>query len=115
METSLAHLVPEFTANIVGPLLLFIYMLMLDWRLALLSLVPLVIGLSVTMSVMNEDYQKNFQKSVSIGQRMNNAIVEYINGIEVIKTFNQSENSYKNIPMQSMTMQVFITIGWTKA
>ncbi|MGI6462156.1 MAG: ABC transporter ATP-binding protein [Candidatus Scatomorpha sp.] len=95
METSLAHLVPEFTANIVGPLLLFIYMLMLDWRLALLSLVPLVIGLSVTMSVMNEDYQKNFQKSVSIGQRMNNAIVEYINGIEVIKTFNQSENSYK--------------------
>jgi len=95
METSLAHLVPEFTANLVGPLLLFIYMLVLDWRLALLSLLPLVGGMSVMMSVMNKDYKKNFQKSVSIGQGMNNAIVEYINGIEVIKTFNQSENSYK--------------------
>jgi len=95
METSLAHLVPEFTANLVGPILLFIYMLVLDWRLALLSLIPLVVGMFAMMSVMNVRYQQNFQKSVSIGQRMNNAIVEYINGIEVIKTFNQSENSYK--------------------
>ena len=45
METSLAHLVPEFTANLVGPILLLIYMLMLDWRLALLSLIPLVVGM----------------------------------------------------------------------
>lgn len=95
METSLAHLVPEFTANLVGPILLLIYMFVLDWRLALLSLVPLIVGMSVMMSVMNEEYRKNFQKSVSIGQGMNNAIVEYINGIEVIKTFNQSESSYK--------------------
>ena len=64
METSLAHLVPEFTANIVGPLLLFIYMLMLDWRLALLSLVPLVIGLSVTMSVMNKTIKRIFKIGV---------------------------------------------------
>ena len=94
METSLAHLVPEFTANLVGPLLLFIYMLVLDWRLALLSLVPLVIGMAVMMSVMNDAYQANYQKSVSIGQRMTSAIVEYIGGIEVIKAFNQSEKSY---------------------
>lgn len=95
METSLAHLVPEFTANLVGPILLFVYMFILDWRLALLSLVPLAIGMTVMMSVMNEAYKKNYQKSVSIGQEMNSAVVEYINGIEVIKTFNQSENSYK--------------------
>ena len=52
METSLAHLVPEFTANLVGPILLLGYMLILDWRLALLSLVPFIIGMSVMMSVM---------------------------------------------------------------
>ena len=95
METSLAHLVPEFTANLVGPALLLIYMLILDWRLALLSLVPLALGMSVMMSVMNEHYREMFQKSVGIGQRMTRSIVEYINGIEVIKTFNQGENSYK--------------------
>lgn len=95
METSLAHLVPEFTANLVGPVLLLIYMFILDWRLALLSLVPFVIGMSVMMSVMNDSYKEMFGKSVAIGQKMNNSIVEYINGIEVIKTFNQSENSYK--------------------
>ncbi len=95
METSLAHVVPEFTANLVGPLLLLIYMLTLDWRLALLSLVPLVVGMGVMMSAMNNAYQEQYKKSVAIGQRMNSAIVEYINGIEVIKTFNQGENSYK--------------------
>ncbi|MSS77110.1 ABC transporter ATP-binding protein [Anaerococcus sp. WCA-380-WT-2B] len=95
METSLAHLVPEFTANLVGPILLFIYMFTLDWRLTLLSLIPFVVGMVTMMSVMNAHYKEMFGKSVAIGQHMNNSIVEYINGIEVIKTFNQSESSYK--------------------
>ncbi|HGW6172762.1 TPA: ABC transporter transmembrane domain-containing protein [Enterococcus faecalis] len=95
METTLAHLVPEFTANLVGPMLLFIYMFILDWRLALLSLVPFVVGMSVMMGAMNEHYKEMYAKSVKIGQMMNNSIVEYINGIEVIKTFNQNDNSYK--------------------
>ena len=95
METSLAHLVPEFTANLVGPVLLLIYMFILDWRLALLSLVPFAIGMSIMMGTMNEHYKEMYAKSVKIGQKMNNSIVEYISGIEVIKTFNQSENSYK--------------------
>lgn len=95
METSLAHIVPEATAGIVGPILLFIYMIKLDWRLALISLIPLVIGIICLMSMMNKSYQEQYAKSVKIGQDMNNAIVEYINGIEVIKTFNQSDKSYK--------------------
>ncbi|MDU1591925.1 MAG: ABC transporter ATP-binding protein [Streptococcus anginosus] len=95
METSLAHLVPEFTANLVGPVLLLVYMFILDWRLALLSLVPFAIGMSIMMGTMNEHYKEMYAKSVKIGQKMNNSIVEYIGGIEVIKTFNQSENSYK--------------------
>ena len=95
METSLAHLVPEFTANLVGPVLLFIYMFTLDWRLTLLSLIPFAVGMATMMSVMNAHYKEMFGKSVAIGQHMNNSIVEYINGIEVIKTFNQGESSYK--------------------
>ena len=45
METTLAHLIPEMTANIVGPVLLLVYMFVLDWRVSLLALVPLVIGM----------------------------------------------------------------------
>ncbi|KEH97121.1 ABC transporter ATP-binding protein [Clostridium massiliodielmoense] len=95
METTLAHIIPEMTANIIGPILLLVYMFILDWRLAILSLLPIVIGIVSMKSVMNTRYQERYAQSVKIGQSMNNAIVEYINGIEVIKTFNQSKNSYK--------------------
>lgn len=94
METTLAHIIPEMTANIIGPILLLIYMFVLDWRLALVSLIPLVIGMFCMKSVM-ASYGKQYQQSVEINQKMNNAVVEYIGGIEVIKMFNQSETSYQ--------------------
>ena len=94
METTLAHIIPEMTANIIGPILLLIYMFILDWRLALVSLIPLVIGMFCMKSVMRS-YGKKYQQSVEINQKMNNAVVEYIGGIEVIKMFNQSEISYQ--------------------
>ena len=95
METTLSHILPEMTANIVGPTLLVVYMLMLDWRLGILSLVPFIIGMGVMKSVMNEEYTASYKKSVLLGQKMNNALVEYIGGIEVIKAFNQGTSSYK--------------------
>ena len=94
METTLAHLIPEMTANIVGPVLLLIYMFVLDWRVSLLSLVPLAIGMFFMAGPMKR-MPKMFPKAVKIGQDMNNSIVEYINGIEVIKSFNQGDTSYK--------------------
>lgn len=95
METTLAHIIPEVTANIVGPLIMFAYMISLDWRLTLLSLIPLTVGIVAMKSIMNERYAKKYQQSVAIGQNMNNTIVEYVGGVEVIKAFNQSEHSYK--------------------
>ncbi|MGF0095503.1 ABC transporter ATP-binding protein [Peptoniphilus sp. SGI.035] len=93
-ETTLAHIIPEMTANLVGPVILFIYMLTLDYRLSLISLVPLFIG-GFFMSGPMKRMKVKFPQAVKIGQDMNNSIVEYINGIEVIKTFNQGEKSYK--------------------
>lgn len=95
METSLAHIIPEVTANLVGPIVLLGYMLILDWRLMLLSLIPLVIGFGAMATIMNKSYQLSYKKSVEIGQKMNNSVVEYINGVEVIKAFNQSDSSYE--------------------
>lgn len=92
-ETTLAHIIPEMTANILGPIVLFIYMLTLDWRVTLLSLIPLGVGILFMIPPMKRAKVK-FPQAVKIGQRMNNIIVEYINGIEVIRAFNQRNKSY---------------------
>ena len=93
METTLAHLFPELTANIAGPLFIVICLFVLDWRMALLSIVTLPVGMAFMMSVMGS-YAKNYEGAVKTTQEMNGTIVEYIGGIEVIKAFNQGKSSY---------------------
>ena len=93
METTLAHLFPEMTANIAGPVLILIYLFALDWRMALLSLVSIPVGMAFAMTVMG-NYSKDYEGAVRTTQAMNGTIVEYINGIEVIKAFNQGTTSY---------------------
>lgn len=93
METTLAHLFPEMTANIAGPILILIYLFVLDWRMALLSLVSIPVGMVFAMSVLGS-YGKDYEGAVKTTQAMNGTIVEYIGGIEVIKAFNQGKSSY---------------------
>lgn len=94
IETILAHIVPEFTANLMAPICLFIYMLRIDWRMALLSLVTIPLGMIAFMGMMsgNEENQKNAITKTKI---LNDTAVEYINGIEVIKAFGKSKSSYE--------------------
>lgn len=93
METTLAHLFPELTANIAGPILIIVYLFILDWRMALLSLVSIPAGMVFLMTVMGS-YSKDYEGAVRTTKEMNETIVEYINGIEVIKAFNQGKSSY---------------------
>lgn len=94
LETPLAHLLPEMTANILVPIAMVLYLLVLDWRMALISLITMPLGMLFMAGVM-KTYPKQYEGSVKISTRMNNAVVEYVNGIEVIKAFNQSANSYQ--------------------
>ena len=94
MEPTFAHLIPEMTANVLVPLVIAVYLFLLDWRMALLSLVTLVVGLAV-MSAGMKNYPVKWEGAVKAGKQMNNAIVEYIGGIEVVKAFSQSAGSYK--------------------
>lgn len=96
METTLAHLFPELTANIAGPLFIVVCLFVLDWRMALLSIVTLPVGMAFMMSVMGS-YAKNYEGAVKTTQEMNGTIVEYIGGIEVIKAFNQGKSSYAKL------------------
>lgn len=93
METTLAHLLPEMTSNLLGPVLILIYLFVLDWRMGLLSLISIPVGLLCVMSIMGS-YEKDWNDAVRTTQEMNETIVEYIGGIEVIKAFNQGKNSY---------------------
>ena len=96
METTLAHLFPEMTANITAPLLTLIYLFVLDWRLALLSLVVFPIAFVFMMMVMG-GYAKDFAGAVQATNEMSSAMIEYIHGIEVIKAFNQGKKSYARL------------------
>jgi ATP-binding cassette subfamily B protein len=94
METTLAHIVPEFTSNILLPIVMFIYLLTLDWRVGLSNLIPAVIGL-LFAAVMMAKSQGEFEVTVQKTKYLNDTAVEYINGIEVIKAFGKTGSSYE--------------------
>ncbi len=94
IETTLAHVVPEFTSNLLAPVVIFIYMCSLDWRMALISLITLPIALICFMGMMI-GYDENFRKTVEKTKVLNDTAVEYINGIEVIKVFGKAKSSYE--------------------
>ena len=96
METTLAHLFPEMTANIAAPVLTIVYLFVLDWRLALLSLAVFPIAFVFMMKVMG-GYAKDYEGAVKATGEMSGAMIEYINGIEVIKAFNQGQKSYARL------------------
>ena len=113
IEVPLAHLLPEMTANVLAPVLMLIYLFTLDWRLALLSLITIPVGMAA-MSTTMKSYSENYGKSVEIGGRMTNAIVEYMGGIEVIKAFSQSKNSYEKYETAVNENAAFF-YGWMKS
>lgn len=96
METTLAHLFPEMTANIIAPVLTLIYLFVLDWRLALLSLAVFPVAFIFMMMVMG-NYAKDYEGAVQATNEMSGAIIEYIHGTEVIKAFNQGSKSYARL------------------
>ena len=93
IEVPLAHLLPEMTANILVPILMLIYLLILDWRMALISLITIPLGMFFMAGTM-KTYGTKYEGSVKASGKMTNAIVEYIGGIEVIKAFSQRARSY---------------------
>ena len=94
LELPLAHIIPELTANLLVPVLMFVYFFVLNWKLALIAFATFPIGLICYMGMM-KDYEKRYAKVLTASKNMDAATVEYIGGIEVIKAFNQSTVSYR--------------------
>ena len=94
MEPILSHVIPEFTANLCAPIMLFIYIMAIDWRMALLSLATLPIA-AIAIVWMFKDSNEQFQNTQTKTKILNDTAVEYIGGIEVIKAFGKAESSYE--------------------
>ncbi len=93
IETTLAHLLPEMTANIVGALAVLVLLFIEDWRMGLSMFIVLPLGILCFMSMFS-GYNEKFQRTVASTKALNDTAVEYIGGIEVIKAFGQSKTSY---------------------
>ena len=93
IETTLAHLLPEMTANIAGALAVLAVLFLEDWRMGFSMLIIVPLGILCFMS-MFRGYNEKFQRTVTSTKALNDTAVEYISGIEVIKAFGQSKTSY---------------------
>lgn len=113
METTLAHLVPELTANLCIPICILIYLLFLDWRMALAALITLPIGMLCYKGMAN-GYEEKFQSLIMRVRKMTSTVVEYIGGIEVIKAFNQSANSYQKYS-DAVEDNAAYAVNWMKS
>lgn len=94
IEPTLAHVIPEMSSNAIVVLVTFVYLIILDWRMALASLITFPLGM-VFFILMMAGYNKNYVRTVTATNILNNMAVEYIGGIEVIKVFGKAKSSYE--------------------
>ena len=94
IETTLAHIVPEFTANLLIPVIILIYIFAVDWRMGLASLATVPLGMFCYVFMMAGS-AKFYQHTVIATKALNDTAVEYIGGIQVIKVFGKTKSSYE--------------------
>ena len=94
-ETYLAHRLPDKAGAIATPIGLLFLLLVFDWRLGLLSLVPVVLGFLIMMKMTGKDMEQRMEQYQNALSDMSNEAVEYVRGVPVVKTFGQTIFSFK--------------------
>lgn len=112
IELLLAHALPEGISNVAVPVFVFIAMFFVDWKLTVLSLCSLPLGF-FAMGAMYQQGMGKMGAYYSAAQKMNNTIVEYINGMEVVKVFNKDGESYQKFETDVKNYRDF-TLDWYK-
>ncbi len=113
LEVLLAHTIPEGISNLIIPVVVYTTMFFVDWKLAFLSLASLPLGL-LAMKVMYATGTKRMGPYYQASQTMNNTIIEYVNGMEVVKVFNKDNESYESF-RRDITKYRDYTLDWYKA
>ena len=112
LEQPLAHMLPEITANVFTPLCIIILLFILDWRMALACMIVIPIGVLLLMGQM-KDYKNRSDRYIEASSNMDSSLVEYVNGIEVIKTFSQTGKSFQKFS-DSVKNYHDTTLDWWK-
>jgi len=94
IETTLAHILPEFTTGIGAPIIILIYAFSVSWKLGLAAMITVPLG-AVCYMLMMFGYEENYSRTVRATKALNAVTTEYINGIEVIKVFGKAQSSYE--------------------
>ncbi len=113
IETTMAHIIPEFTSNLLVPIGIFILLILTDWRMALASLVTVPIG-ALCMMAMMKGYEENYGRTVRATKDLNEVAIEYIGGIQVIKAFSKIGSSYARF-VSAANENAHSYIDWMRA
>ena len=112
-ETYLAHQLPDQTGAYATPVGLLVLLLVFDWRLGLLSLIPVVAAFLIMGSMTGEKMQQKMKEYQNALEEMSSEAVEYVRGIPVVKTFGQSVFSFKRFQTSIKNYEKW-TISYTK-
>ncbi|MVB11805.1 putative multidrug export ATP-binding/permease protein [Caprobacter fermentans] len=93
IEPPLAHLIPELSSNVLLSLAVIAALFLMDWRMGLAALVTIPVAL-IPILIGMKSYDKQYANYMAANDKVNSVIVEYVEGIEVVKTFNQTTDSY---------------------
>jgi ATP-binding cassette subfamily B protein len=110
IEVPLAHVIPEMISNLLLPAGVFIYLCAVDWRMALASLVTVPVA-GIFLTVMMTSFNKQYEAYMKASNHVSSVIVEYVEGIEVIKAFNQSTTSYEKFAKAVGSFKDY-TLAW---
>ena len=110
LEPPLAHMIPEGVGHIILPIVSIIFLIVIDWRIALASLVTFPISI-ICMMLTFKISGKNFDEYDKKGSHMNSVIVEYVEGIEVIKAFGRAGVSYEKYANAINDFRTFV-VKW---
>ena len=113
LEPPLAHMIPELTSNLLLPVAIFIWMLVIDWRMGLAVLISPVLAM-IPMFFLMRNYNSQYAAYMEANNHVNSITIEYVEGIEVVKAFNQSTSSYEKFVNAVQSFKEF-TLAWFKS
>lgn len=113
LEPPLAHMIPELTSNLLLPIAIFVWMLAIDWRMSLAVLIASVLAM-IPMFFLMRNYNSQYAAYMEANNHVNSIIIEYVEGIEVVKAFNQSTSSYEKFVGAVQSFKEF-TLAWFKS
>lgn len=113
IELPLAHMIPEGISNLLLPVCVFLYMLVMNVKIALAALICVPVG-AVVYAIMMKNYSSKYDEYMKASNHVNSVIIEYTEGIQVIKAFNQSTGSYQKYADSVESFKNF-TLDWFRS